>query len=104
MRTVNVYLTKEILLELASGRNQAAGTQEEVEDIVITQVDECGGILVHQASSVGEEGSGVWMDASGCEHFSGGGDFHTSDEATDYHRAALMPVEDVVEDWETVDD
>lgn len=82
-RHVHVYLTAAQIKELASGRNQAAGTQEEVTDVVIESVDGVGGLFIHQPESFGQEGSGVWMDANGTEHFSPGpeGTFVTSGEA-----------------------
>jgi hypothetical protein len=85
MRTVNVYLTEEVCAYLAT----------DPEDLVITQVDECGGVFVERAECVGEEGSGVWIDALGYEHVSPIPDvvFAESDKAKAFHEKTDMPVD-----------
>lgn len=60
-RIVNVYLTAPVvnyLYHAQYGQN---------EDFVITQVDGSGGVFVDLASKLDEEGSGVWIGASGNE-------------------------------------
>jgi hypothetical protein len=87
VRSVHVYITAAQLKELASGRNQMAGTQEEVTDVVIESADGVGGLFIHQPEHFDEEGSGVWMDADGTEYPDASQWFVTSLAATNFEEA-----------------
>lgn len=81
-RTVNVYLTTGVIAYLYEQTDVSDIEATHIgEDLVITKVDGAGGCFVESASSVGDEGSGVWIDAVGHEHQEPGHDFVTSDKA-----------------------
>lgn len=63
VRTVNVYLTSKVIRYLGDNAVEMEGA----DDLVVTQVDGSGGLFVELASKVGEEGSGVWVNALGVE-------------------------------------
>lgn len=62
-----VYLTGQQCRYLHLGPS-ADGKIEPQGDLCITDKDDKGWIFVEQASTVGNEGSGVWVDALGTEH------------------------------------
>lgn len=81
-RTVNVYLTSEVIRYLNTAGD--GSTEPNAEDLVITTVDDRGGVFVERASCAGEDGSGVWVDASGQEHLGPGGEFTESIGAVEH--------------------
>lgn len=82
-RTVNVYLTHQVIKYLNTVGD--GSNEPNTEDLVITEVDGCGGIFIERAAYVGEEGSGIWVDAAGNEHLGPGGNFVESKGATEFH-------------------
>jgi hypothetical protein len=61
-----IYLTADVCRYLHLGPS-ADGKIEPQGDLCITDKNDEGWVFVEQASSVGEEGSGVWVDAAGNE-------------------------------------
>lgn len=75
-RTVNVYLTREQTVYLATDPSASPGDiPGSPHDLVIELVDDRGGLFVHNAALLDDEGSGVWVDAAGNEHYGPGGKF-----------------------------
>jgi hypothetical protein len=85
MHDVKLYLTNGVIEGLA---RQAA----EGDDLCITGYDGQGGIFFESASTVGEPGSGVWMDAVGTVHYSPPADrteFAIDGDAREFHQPKL---------------
>lgn len=73
-RTVKVYLTHGVVDYL----------YRQEQDQVVRFVDDCGGLFIEPASTVGNEGSGVWVDAAGTEHQDSSGEFAISEAAESF--------------------
>ncbi len=58
-----------IYLTTGVQRYLGANAENENSDLVITEADDKGWIFVEQAATVGEDGSGVWVDAAGNEQY-----------------------------------
>jgi len=94
IKDAQVYLTKGQCEYIAGTDHEGDRVLLDPIDTVITMVSTDGWIFVEQAECVGEEGSGVWVDAAGREHFgptgrSGSGptdDDTYSDDAKMYYR------------------
>jgi hypothetical protein len=63
-----LYLTEGQCRYLHQGPS-ADGKIRSQGDLCITDKDDKGWIFVEQAATVGDEGSGVWVDANGVEHY-----------------------------------
>lgn len=72
IRSVHVYLTADQIEYLYHPGSKGAEGYDPAErfkeDLAITQVDDHGWIFVENSKSLGEDGSGVWVDAVGQEH------------------------------------
>jgi hypothetical protein len=92
MRTVNVYLTTHAI-DYLYHEFVDIDADKIGDDAVITQIDECGGLFIERASTVSEEGSGVWVDASGQESQGPSDTFVESVEAQQFHEKTDMPAD-----------
>jgi hypothetical protein len=92
MRTVNVYLTTHAI-DYLYHEFVDIDADKIGDDAVITQIDECGGLFIERASTVSEEGSGVWVDASGQESQGPNDTFVESVEAQQFHEKTDMPAD-----------
>jgi hypothetical protein len=80
-RVVDVYLTKEVCEYLGKDSH----------DTVIETIDGAGGIFVHATANMDEEGSGIWVDAAGREHYGPNeGEFVESPNAEDFLSRVLI--------------
>jgi hypothetical protein len=68
-----VMLTPEQIRYLMVGPNAGKPGLEE-NNLVISDCDDKGWILVEQAATLRQEGSGVWVDPAGMEHYGSGED------------------------------
>lgn len=86
---VKLYLTAEQCKYLGMpGKKGAEGYEigDEPEDTCITMVSDDGWIFVELARNVGEDGSGVWVDANGSEHHGPGEDRSNSAAAEEFYK------------------